>query len=142
MHDYWTARSGRWRRSMRLVAAPSLAERLYQVIRADVEAGQLPAGALLPAKGRIAAQLTIDPVDVQAAYARLSAEGIVESRAGGELCIMRNGHETAIGDSTQMRFEASLIKAVRAAAAYGLGGDDGSGLPGAPEPQSEEVDRK
>ena len=53
MEEYWGTRTGRWRRAMLNATAPSLAERLYAVIRVDVEKGQLPAGALLPTAGRV-----------------------------------------------------------------------------------------
>src|SRR4026208_2338778 len=44
------SRAGRWRRALRAAQqAPSMADRLYDVIHADIEAGALPAGAILPA---------------------------------------------------------------------------------------------
>jgi DNA-binding transcriptional regulator YhcF (GntR family) len=113
---------------MHLVAAPSLGERLYQVIRADVQAGQLPAGALLPATERVAVELAIDPVDVQAAYSRLLADGVLEQRADGALCIARQGRETSVGDATQIRFEAALLKAVREATARGIDISEATGM--------------
>ena len=84
-----------------------------------VQAGQLPAGALLPATERVAVELAIEPVDVQAAYSRLLADGVLEQRADGALCIASHGEEASIGDATQVRFEAALIKAVREAPAKG-----------------------
>jgi len=142
MQDHWATRSGRWRRAMHIATAPSLGERLYQVIRADVEAGQLPAGALLPAKERIAVELAIEPVDVQAAYARLLAEGFLEKRADGVLCIAGHGNETSIGDATQIRFEAALIRAVREAAARGLSRSEASGMFKAAVLRWDEIERK
>lgn len=142
MQDYWATRSGRWRRSMHLVTAPSLGERLYQVIRADVQAGQLPAGALLPATERVAVELAIDPVDVQAAYSRLLADGVLERRADGSLCIASHGEEASIGDATQVRFEAALIKAVREAAARGLSSREATGMFKAAVIRWEEIERK
>jgi DNA-binding transcriptional regulator YhcF (GntR family) len=109
-------------------AGPSLAERLYQVIRNDVDAGQLPAGALLPTSERVAGELAIEAADVQAAYARLLAEGFLEERADGTLCISSQGRETNVGDATQIRFEAALLKAVREAAARGLSSTDATGM--------------
>jgi DNA-binding transcriptional regulator YhcF (GntR family) len=107
---------------------PSLAERLDQVIRKDVDAGQLPAGALLPTSERVAAELTIEPADVQAAYERLLAAGVLEVRADGNLCIASQGRETNVGDATQIRFEAALLKAVREAAARGLSSTEATGM--------------
>ena len=128
MEEYWATRTGRWRRAMQGQAGPSLAERLYQVIRQDVEAGQLPAGALLPTSERVASELAIEVADVQAAYARLLADGCLEERADGALCIASQGRETDVGDATQIRFEAALLKAVREAAARGLDIREASGM--------------
>ncbi len=128
MGDYWATRTGRWRRAMQGQAAPLLAERLYQVIRKDVDAGQLPAGAILPTADRVGADLVIDRSDVEKAYARLLAEGCLEERADGTLCISRQGRETSVGDATQIRFEAALLKAVREAAARGLSSTEATGM--------------
>ncbi len=99
MEEYWATRTGRWRRAMRGQHGPSLAERLDQVIRKDVDAGQLPAGALLPTSERVAAELTIEPAEVQAAYERLLAAGVLEVRADGNLCIASQGRGTNVGDA-------------------------------------------
>ncbi len=107
---------------------PSLGERLYQVIRQDVEAGQLPAGALLPTSERVASELTIPAAEVQSAYARLLAAGWLEERDDCVLCIASQGRETTIGDATQIRFEAALLKAVREAAARGLSSAEATGM--------------
>jgi DNA-binding transcriptional regulator YhcF (GntR family) len=109
-------------------AGPSLAERLYQVIRNDVDAGQLPAGALLPTSERVAGELAIKVAEVQAAYARLLEDGCLEVRADGSLCISSQGRETSVGDATQIRFEAALLKAVREAAARGLSSTEATGM--------------
>ena len=128
MEEYWATRTGRWRRAMHGHEGPSLAERLQQVIRQDVEAGQLPAGALLPTSERVAAELVIEPADVRAAYARLLADGLLEERADGVLCIASQGRETTVGDATQICFEAALLKAVREAAARGLSSAEATGM--------------
>jgi DNA-binding transcriptional regulator YhcF (GntR family) len=128
MGEYWATRTGRWRRAMHGHEGPSLAERLYQVIRQDVEAGQLPAGAILPPAARVGAELTIDPPGVENAYARLLAERVLEERADGALCIASQGRETSVGDATQIRFEAALLKAVREAAARGLDSSEATGM--------------
>jgi DNA-binding transcriptional regulator YhcF (GntR family) len=128
MEDYWATRTGRWRNAMQSVTAPTLAERLYQVIRADVAAKQLPAGALLPISERVAADLAIKPADVQEAYARLLSEGLIEERDEGRLCIAGDGGEASVGDATQIRFEAALLKAVREAAARGLSSTEATGM--------------
>ena len=141
MEEYWATRTGRWRRALRGQEGPSLAERLYQVIRQDVEAGQLPAGALLPTSERVAAELVIEPADVQAAYARLLADGLLEERVDGVLCIASQGRETTVGDATQIRFEAALLKAVREAAARGLSSAEATGMFKAAVIRLEEMER-
>lgn len=128
MDEYWATRTGRWRKAMQGLAAPSLSERLYQVIRNDVEGKRMPAGALLPTSERVASELAITPAEVQSAYARLLADGLIEERDEGQLCIARDGREPGIGDATQIRFEAALLKAVREAAARGLSASEATGM--------------
>jgi len=128
MEEYWATRTGRWRRTMKSLAAPSLSERLYQVIRKDVEEGQLPRGAILPTSERVASELALKPADVQAAYARLLSEGLIEERDEGRFCIVGEDREASIGDATQVRFEAALLKAVREAAARGLSSTEATGM--------------
>jgi len=128
MEEFWATRTGRWRHAMRGHSAPSMAERLYEVIRQDVGAGQLPRGAILPTPERAASELAIKPEDVQAAYARLLAEGLIEERDKGRLCIVGHGREASVGDVTQIRFEAALLKAVREAAARGLSSTEATGM--------------
>jgi len=142
MEEYWATRTGRWRKAMRDATTPSLAERLYQVIRQDVQAGQLPAGAILPSAARVGGELTIDPPDVENAYARLLAEGVLEERADGALCIASRGRETSVGDATQIRFEAALLKAVREAAARGLDISEATGMFKAALLRIEEMEQK
>lgn len=128
MGEYWTTRTGRWRRAMHGHEGPTLAERLYQVIRQDVDAGRLPAGAILPTSKRVAAELAIESADVQAAYVHLLADGLLEERPDGVHCIASQGRETTLGDATQIRFEAALLKAVREAAARGLSSTEATGM--------------
>ncbi|MBK7903027.1 MAG: GntR family transcriptional regulator [Proteobacteria bacterium] len=142
MEEYWATRTGRWRRAMKDRAGPSLAERLQQVIRQDVEAGQLPAGALLPTSERVAAELAIEPADVQTAYANLLADGLLDERVDGVLCIASQGREATVGDATQIRFEAALLKAVREAAARGLSSAEATGMFKAAVVRIEEMEQK
>ena len=128
MDEYWATRTGRWRKAMKGRAAPSGAERLYEVIRKDVEDGQLPHGAILPTSERVASELTLKADDVQAAYARLLSEGLIEERDEGRLCIVGRDRDATIGDATQIRFEAALLKAVREAAARGLSSTEATGM--------------
>jgi len=128
MEEYWATRTGRWRKAMKGLSAPTLAERLYGVIRKDVEEGQLPHGAILPTSERVASELVIKTEDVQEAYARLLSEGLIEERDKGRLCIVGHDPEVSIGDATQIRFEAALLKAVREAAARGLSSTEATGM--------------
>jgi hypothetical protein len=66
---------------------------------------------------------------VSAAYARLLAEDVIAERVDGVLCIPApGGADASVGDATQIRFEAALLKAVREAAARGLSPADATGL--------------
>jgi DNA-binding transcriptional regulator YhcF (GntR family) len=128
MDDYWATRTGRWRRALRSQHAPSIADRLYDVIHADIEVGALPAGALLPSTERVANELTVEVTAVEAAYARLLSEGRLEKRDGGALAIATRDGKSAVGDATQIRFEEALLRAVREAAARGLSTREATGL--------------
>ena len=131
MDEYWATRTGRWRKAMQSQAAPSLGERLFAIIRADIAAGALPAGALLPPAERVSQELAIEATDVRAAYARLLAEGQIAERSGGVLYVpgtATGGADPSVGDATQIRFEAALLKAVREAAARGLSSSEATGL--------------
>lgn len=128
MDDYWATRTGRWRRALRGQHAPSMADRLYDVIHSDIEVGALPAGAILPCTERVANELTIEVAAVEAAYARLLSEGRLEKRDGGALAIATRGGKSDVGDATQIRFEEALLRAVREAAARGLSTQEATGL--------------
>jgi DNA-binding transcriptional regulator YhcF (GntR family) len=129
MDDYWATRTGRWRKAMQGRNGPSFADRLFEVIVADIRAGALPAGALLPTAERVAAELMISPPDVVSAYARLLAEDVIAERSDGVLCIpAADGADASVGDATQIRFEAALLKAVREATARGLSPADATGM--------------
>jgi DNA-binding transcriptional regulator YhcF (GntR family) len=127
---------------MHSTQAPSLAERLYQVIRKDVEAGQLPAGAILPSAERVGGELMIAVPEVEIAYARLLADSCIEERVDGALCIASQGRESSVGDATQIRFEGALLKAVREAAARGLTSVEATGMFKAAALRLEEMERK
>jgi len=130
MDDYWATRTGRWRRKMLQQATRSLGERLYEVIRVDIEAGALPAGALLPPAQRVAQELALDATDVRAAFARLLADGHIAQRKDGVLVIPGRDPDVAasVGDATQIRFEAALLRAIREAAARGLDSSEATGM--------------
>lgn len=129
MEDYWATRTGRWRKAMQGRTGPSFADRLFGVIVTDIRAGALPAGALLPGVERVAGELMIPVHEVRDAYARLLAEGVIAERSDGVLSIPApDGRDASVGDATQIRFEAALLKAVREAAARGLSASDATGM--------------
>ncbi|HEX7374539.1 MAG TPA: GntR family transcriptional regulator [Steroidobacteraceae bacterium] len=130
MDEYWATRTGRWRKAMSAQGPASLAERLYCVIKTDVAKGTLPAGALLPPVERVARELMIPTGEVHSAYGRLIADGVIAERSTGVPFVpAREGEsETRVGDATQIRFEAALLKAVREAAARGLSSSEATGM--------------
>ena len=105
-----------------------MADRLYDVIHTDIEAGSLPAGALLPSAERVGRELTIAMSAVEAAYARLLAEGHIVARDGGALAIACRGADASVGDATQIRFEVALLRAVREAAARGMSAHEATNI--------------
>ena len=90
--------------------------------------GAIASGGVVPTSERVAAELAIEPADVRAAYACLLADGLLEERVDGVLCIASQGRETTVGDATQIRFETALLKAVREAAARGLSSAEATGM--------------
>lgn len=129
MEEYWATRTGRWRKAMQGRAGPTFADRLFEVIVADIRVGALPAGALLPGAERVGCELLIPADDVRSAYARLLASGAIAERGDGVLFIPApDGQDASVGDATQIRFEAALLRAVREAAARGLSVTDATGM--------------
>jgi DNA-binding transcriptional regulator YhcF (GntR family) len=124
-HDeYWATRTGRWRRALRSQEAPSFCDRLYEVIRADIEAGALPAGARLPAVERVASELSVQKSSVAAVYERMQRECLAEVSRDGEWHVVTQGDEQRIGDATQIRMETALLKSVRDVAARGMAANE------------------
>ena len=64
-----------------LKKAPGLPlyEALYRCIREDILSGRLPAGAKLPSKRALAANLEVSKITVEGAYNQLLAEGYIRS---------------------------------------------------------------
>jgi DNA-binding transcriptional regulator YhcF (GntR family) len=122
--DYWATRTGRWRRALRRQEAPSFCDRLYEVIRADIEAGALPAGARLPSVARVASELGVQKCSVAAVYERMQREALAEVRRDGEWHVVGRGDEHSMGDATQIRLETALLKAVRDVAAKGIAANE------------------
>jgi hypothetical protein len=64
----------------------------------------------------------------QSALARLLVEGLLAVRDSGHICIASPDQAKTVGDETQRRFEASLLKAMREAQARGLSSTEASGM--------------
>ena len=122
--DYWATRTGRWRRALRNQEAPSFCDRLYEVIRADIEAGALPGGVRLPSVERVAAELAVQKSSVMAAYERMRRDSLAEVRSGGDWHVVGRGDEHVMGNATQIRLEAALLKSVREVAAKGMAANE------------------
>lgn len=63
-----------------MVSQVPLYEQLYQSLAAEMRAGTLPAGARMPGKRSLAAELSVSVNTVDAAYQLLAAEGYLVSR--------------------------------------------------------------
>ena len=98
------------------------------MIRADIETGTVPAGALLPSSERVAQELAIEEITVQSAFARLLEDGLVAVGEGGILSIASRGEQKSVGEDTQLRFETSLLRALREAQARGLSSTEATGM--------------
>ena len=57
-----------------------LCDQLYAALRQDIEHGAIAPGARMPSKRQLADHLHISTATVEAAYARLTSEGLCESR--------------------------------------------------------------
>jgi GntR family transcriptional regulator len=59
-----------------------IARQIVDGVRRLIAGGDLPVGAMLPSVRGLAQQLTVNPNTVAKAYAELTAEGWLDSRAG------------------------------------------------------------
>jgi GntR family transcriptional regulator len=59
-----------------------IARQIVDGVRRLIASGSLPVGAMLPSVRGLAQQLTVNPNTVAKAYAELTAEGWLDSRAG------------------------------------------------------------
>ena len=70
----------------RLALSPSsgipLYRQLIDAVRAEIAAGRMPVGTLLPSVRTVAKDLEINPMTVSKAYSQLEAEGTVERVRG------------------------------------------------------------
>ena len=60
--------------------AKPLYRQLYEALSAQIAQGEIPAGARLPGKRTLAAELGVSVHTVDTAYQMLAAEGYLESR--------------------------------------------------------------
>lgn len=128
MADFWTTRSGRWRLRLREESEGELHERLFRVIRDEIEDGRLPVGAIVPVPKRVADELKIEVVYVEQAFQRLLSEGLLEQREGQRLRVADIEGDSNVGAETQVLFERNLIEAARQATDMGLSTVDATGV--------------
>lgn len=87
MDDFWSTRTGRWRVALRRLETPTMVDRLYSVVRRDVEQGILPEGAELPAESRFIADLAMSAEDVRSALEQLERDALIERQADGRYLV-------------------------------------------------------
>lgn len=128
MADFWASRSGRWRIRLREESGGEIHERLFRVLRDEIEDGRLPPGAIVPPIQRIAEELRIEPEQVSGAIQMLVSDGLLQKRENGRLCVADDSGEATVGDNTQVLFEQNLIKAARYATEMGMSTVDATGV--------------
>ena len=128
MADFWASRSGRWRIRLREESGGEIHERLFRVLRDEIEDGRLPPGAIVPPIQRIAEELRIEPEQVSGAIQMLLSEGLLQRRENSRLCVADDSGEVTVGDKTQVLFEQNLIKAARYATEMGMSTVDATGV--------------
>ncbi len=128
MADFWASRSGRWRIRMREEADGNIHERLFRVLRDEIEDGRLPPGAIVPPVQRVAEELRIEADEVTKAIEMLVAADLLKHRENGRLCVTDDSGDATVGDKTQVLFEQNLIKAARYATEMGISTVDATGV--------------
>lgn len=128
MADFWASRSGRWRIRLREETGGEIHERLFRVLRDEIEDGRLPPGAIVPPIQRIAEELRIEPEQVAGAIEMLVSGGLLQRRENGRLCVADDSGEATVGDKTQVLFEQNLLKAARYATEMGMSTVDATGV--------------
>ena len=83
MDDYWATRTGRWRVALRRLDSPTMVDRLYAVVRRDVDQGVLHEGATLPPEARFSSDLGMSVEDVRAALDQLERDAVIERADDG-----------------------------------------------------------
>lgn len=142
MDEFWATRTGRWRLRLQGNRDGTLEQRLYRLIRDDIDRRLLPAGAIMPSARRVATELDVDESAVSEAYHALQADGLLVDRPGMGLCIAsQDPAESSPGDATQIRFEKNLLATARRAARRGMSAKDVSArLPASPARRESDED--
>ena len=83
MGEFWATRTGRWRMALRRLETPTAVDRLYAVVRRDIEQGLLPPGLVLPAASRFAEELELAEDDVREALEQLERDAVIERADDG-----------------------------------------------------------
>jgi DNA-binding FadR family transcriptional regulator len=89
MDDFWSTRTGRWRVALRRLESPTMVDRLYAVVRRDVDQGVLHEGATLPPESRFAKDLGMSTDDVREALEQLERDAVIERGDDGAYRVSR-----------------------------------------------------
>lgn len=88
-----------------------LSRQVYEQLRNQILAGDLPAGTRLPSSRRLAKDNSLARVTVSAAYEQLQAEGYVTARVGaGTFVAVDLPFQPAAGDESEARFRPALSR--------------------------------
>ncbi|MFO1407521.1 MAG: GntR family transcriptional regulator [Steroidobacteraceae bacterium] len=104
MDDFWATRTGRWRVALRRLETPTVVDRLYAVVRRDVEQGVLHEGAELPPESRFVAELGMSVEDVRSALEQLERDALIERQDEGRYVVSARGD----ADDEDNLFKAAL----------------------------------
>ena len=86
-----------------------LCDQLYAALRGEIQRGTIAPGARMPSKRQLADHLHISTATVEAAYARLTSEGLCESRprSGMYACAMPEAPGRPHGEKPPVRYDFS-----------------------------------
>lgn len=104
MDDFWATRTGRWRVALRRLETPTVVDRLYAVMRRDMEQGVLHEGAELPSAARFAEDLGLSTDDVDSALEQLERDALIERRDDGRYMVAARD----AGEDEDNLFKAAL----------------------------------
>ncbi len=101
----------------------SISKQIVDGVRMQIATGELKVGGQLPSVRGLAQQLTVNPNTVAKAYAELSAEGWLESRAGLGLFVAPPRQRLSNAER-ERRLEEAVQRLVHEAIALGIAGED------------------